>query len=256
MSLEHTRFLWNNLVDTATLAASSAATGLPVTNIAHEMYTKVWRATGCASEWVSFDLGAAPGNVTNLVIKGHNFSSAASIRIQADNHSNFGSLDIDIILYPVTSTLFYTWASNQAYRYWRITIADAGNTATYVEIGRVFLGTHFAPTYDVSSWSFENIDPSGRLTSTGGQLTANLRSKYKTRTYQYACVPASDKDIWETIFDTVGQVKPIFIVENTYDAGSVKYATFTGSLNFDFLLYDTTAAGFLYDLSFTLEEAR
>ncbi len=255
MSLEHTRFMWNNLVDAATLAASSAATGCPVTNIQHAWKTKVWRSTGDANEWVTLDLGSAQ-DVKSVVILNHNFSAGASVRIQADNDSDYSSLAVDVVMPVVSGCMAAWWASAQSYRYWRITIADAANTSGYVEIGRVFIGTYFAPTYDVSSWSFAPTDPSAMLTSVGGQLSANTKAHYSVRNYQFAYVPDADKTIWDSIFAAVGMASPIFVCEDVYDTGAMKYVHFSSALNFDFLFYQPNGDGFAYDLSFTLQEAR
>jgi len=255
MALEHTRFLWNNLFDDAILDASSEATNYPVENIQNEWPTFAWRATGKASEWVSINLGTTSPGVKALVIKGHNFSAGASIRIQADDDPAYGSLDVELILPVVSETMTCFWTTAQNYRYWRITIADASNTDAYVKIGRIFLGGYFSPTYDVSSYSMQVDDPSGVGLSVGGQLSASNRTHYKAWNYQFAYVPGSDKTTFESIFTEVGFSKPYFIVENVYDSTSTRYARNTSPFNFNFLFYDVTG-GFAYDMDFSIEECR
>lgn len=256
MSLEHTRFLWNNLCDAATLTASSAATDYPVINIQNEWPTFAWRATGDADEWVSINLGTTSPGIKALVIKGHNFSAAASVHIQADNDSDYSSLAVDLVLPIVADTMTCFWSSAQNYRYWRITIADAANTDTYVKIGRIFLGGYFSPSYDVSSYAMAINDPSEIGLSVGGQLSGANRTHFKAWAYQFAYVPASDKATFESIFAAAGFTKPYFIVENIYDSGSTRYARNTSPFNFNFLFYDPAGAGFAYDMDFSIEEAR
>jgi hypothetical protein len=256
MSLEHTRFLWNNLLDDGTLTASSEATNYPVANIQNEWPTFAWRATGDANEWVSINLGTTSPGVKALVIKGHNFSAAASVHIQADDDSGYGSIDVDVILPIVSETITQFWTTAQNYRYWRITIADAANTDTYVKIGRIFLGSYFSPTYDVSSYSMQVNDPSEVGLSVGGQLSGANRTHYKAWTYQFAYVPGSDKATFESIFAEVGFTKPYFIVENIYDSTSTRYCRNVSPYNFDFLFYDPTGVGFAYDMDFSIEECR
>jgi hypothetical protein len=256
MSLEHTRFLWNNLFDDATLDASTEATDYPVENVRNEWPTFAWRATGKANEWISANLGTTSPGVQALVIKGHNFSTGASIRIQADDDPAYGSLDMELILPIVAETMTCFWSTPQNFRYWRITIADAGNTDTYVKVGRIFLGSYFAPAYDVSSYSMQITDPSAIGLSVGGQLSTAGRTHYKTWTYQFAYVKESDKETFEDIFAEVGFTKPYFIVENIYDSGSTRHVRNTSEFGFNFLFYDTAGVGFAYDMDFSVEEAR
>ena len=256
MSLEHTRFLWNNLFDDAILDASSEATNYPVENIQNEWPTFAWRATGDANEWVSINLGTTSPGIKALVIKGHNFSAAASVRIQADDASDYSSVDVDIILPIVSGTITQFWSTAQNWKYWRIAIADSANTDSYVKIGRIFLGSYFSPTYDVSSYAMQVADPSEVGLSVGGQLSASNRTHYKAWNYQFAYVPGSDKTTFESIFSEVGFTKPYFIVENVYDSTSTRYARNITPFNFNFLFYDPTGVGFAYDMDFSIEEAR
>jgi len=256
MSLEHTRFLWNNLFDDAILDASSEATNYPVENIQNEWPTFAWRATGKANEWVSINLGTTSPGIKALIIKGHNFSATASVRIQADDDSGYGSLDVELILPFVSDTMTCFWSTAQNWKYWRIAIADSANTDSYVKIGRIFLGSYFSPTYDVSSYAMQVADPSEVGLSVGGQLSASNRTHYKAWNYQFAYVPGSDKTTFESIFSEVGFTKPYFIVENVYDSASTRYGRNVTPFNFNFLFYDPTGVGFAYDMDFSIEEAR
>lgn len=253
MSLEHTRFLWNNLADDATLTASSAATNYLVANIQNHWPTFAWRSTGDASEWVKIDLGSAQ-DIKALVIKGHNFSAGAAIHIQADDDTNFGSIDVDNILIPSSGTITHFWSAAQSYRYWRITIVDDSNADGYVKIGRIFLGSYFSPAYDVSSYSMQIEDASEVGLSVGRQSTSASRSHYKTWVYSFNYVKESDKEAFEDIFTECGFSKPYFIVENIYDPVSTRYVRNASAFNFNFLFYDTAGVGLAYDMGFSLIE--
>ena len=253
MALEHTRFLWNNLADDGTYTASSAATNYPVANIQNHWPTFAWRSTGDTSEWVAIDLGSEKA-ISALVIKGHNFTSGATVRIQADAHAGYGSLSVNETLAITSGTMTFFWATPQSYQYWRITIADDSNPDTYVKIGRVFLGSYFAPAYDVSSYSMQIEDPSEVGLSVGRQSTSAIRSHYKTWAYTFAYVKESDKETFEDIFTECGFAKPYFIVENIYDSASTRYVRNGSAFSFNFLFYDTDGIGFAYDMDFSLIE--
>jgi len=255
MSLEHTRFLWNNLFDDATLDASTEATNYPVENIQNEWPTFAWRSTGDTSEWITIALAAAGSyDVKSLIVKGHNFTAGASIHVQAGTSTAYGDLDEVHPAFAETMTIF--WNSAQNFQYWKITITEPASTDHYIKIGRIFIGGYFSPAYDVSSYAMQITDPSEIGLSAGGQVSAANRMHYKAWTYQFAYVPSSDKDTFESIFAEVGFSKPYFIVENIYDSASTRYARNTSPFNFNFLFYDPTGVGFAYDMDFSIEEAR
>jgi hypothetical protein len=253
MSLQHTRFLWNNLFDDATLDASTEATDYPVENIQNEWPTFAWRSIGDTIEWITINVGAASPVIKALVIKGHNFTTGASIRIQAGASTAYETIDEIHMSVAETMTFFWTAANHQ---YWKITITEPASTDHYIKVGRIFLGDYFSPTYDVSSYSMQITDPSEIGISVGGQLSVAARTHYKAWTYQFTFIPESDKDTFETIFAEVGFSNPYFIVENVYDSASTRYARNTSPFNFNFLFYDPTGVGFAYDMDFSIEEAR
>ena len=208
------RFMYNNLIDTATATANSAATDFPVTNLQHEWFKKEWRSTGVASEWVKFDLGSAQ-NVAALVVKYHNFTGAATVHIQANATDAWGAPSVDVAL-PVTSDLIvYFWSAAQSYRWWRLTIVDAGNTDGYVRIGRIFLGTYFAPSRNCdNAYEIEPSDPSVTGMSTGGQVSADSRTHFRQWIFDFRGLTAADRTSFEAVFTIVGkETKPYFLSE-------------------------------------------
>lgn len=251
MSLEHTRFLWNNLFDDATLDASTEAVDFPVENIQNHWPTFAWRSTDDTSEYITINTGAASPIIKALIIKGHNFTAGASVRIQAGASTAYETIDETHSTATATLQFFWTTANHQ---YWKITITEPASTDHYIKIGRMFLGDYFSPAYDVSSYSVQINDPSEVGLSVGRQSTAALRSHYRTWTYQFAYVKQSDMETFENIFAEVGFAKPYFIVENIYNAATTRYVRNASAFNFNFLFYDESGVGFAYDMDFTLEE--
>ena len=217
------RLMYDNLIDIATVTASSAATDFPVSNLQHEWFLRHWRSTGVASEWVKFDLTTAQ-NVTSLVIKYHNFTAGATVHIQGNAADAWGAPSVDVAL-PITSDVIeYYWTAAQSYRWWRITIVDAGNTDGYVRIGRPFLGTYLAPSRNCdNAYEIEPADPSVITDSTGGQASADSRTHYRQWIFDFRGLTSADRASFETAFAVVGRAKPYFLSENPDTGSTVLY---------------------------------
>ena len=75
------RFLWDNLVDIATLIPSSEVSSLPVKNIQHPHRKLVWRTLSDWGEWVEANLGS-PQAVKAMALINHNFYEDAGLKIR------------------------------------------------------------------------------------------------------------------------------------------------------------------------------
>jgi len=149
-----------HLSDAATLGASSAVSTLPVANLQNMQPKKKWRSSGITAEYITFDMGSGGVACTGLALIGHNLTASATIRVRGKATSDVTtSPTVDttaVSAWPATgkpSDLYWpqyfswlSWASGGALRYWRLDIADATNTAAYLEAGRVMLGAYWQPT--------------------------------------------------------------------------------------------------------------
>ena len=209
--------MYDNLWDGGTITSSSEEAGFPDTNTQQRWHTRCWRATGDAAEWVKIDLGAAQ-NITAFVIKNHNFTAGATLKIQGNAADVWAGPTVDVTLPITTDTIVYFWSSNQNFQWWRVSIADGANPDTYVKIGRIFLGSYFEPARTFATHTVGFIDPSGIKNSTGGQYSANEKTHYKTISYGFIGITEADFASFETVYDEVGLSKNYFICEDSADA--------------------------------------
>lgn len=227
------RIMWNNLFDSATLAASTEASGFPATNLQHSTYLKAWRSTAVSATTLDANLGAAQdikaffAYYNNLQVYGA--GGTADFHIQADDDSGYGSLGVNdqikVTAAMVTSGMIGKfWATAQSFRYWRELIVDAAPN-TYIRQGRIFLGDYFQTTYNASASSpdTQDIDPSTVLVSANGQKQANVLTKYRRLIYRWNALPASDIATLKTIYAAVGVNKPYFICDDETDIASATY---------------------------------
>lgn len=158
-------FLSSRHVDAATVVASTELSTLPATNLQSLRPDKVWRAGGCAAEYITVDFGSSVA-ATALMLVGHNLSSAATLRwrmaASAAGVTAAPSVDTTALSawpssgkhsdpdWPFEASLL-TWSNSTGYRYGRLDIADSGNTDGYVEAGRLLVGPAYIPAVNVDN---------------------------------------------------------------------------------------------------------
>lgn len=92
-------FLSSRWLDLATISASSTQGQLTANNVQTYRPDQVWRATGCAAEWLAWDYGADI-DLEAVAIVAHNLSAAATIRLRAAGNA------MDVTANPAIDTGF------------------------------------------------------------------------------------------------------------------------------------------------------
>ncbi len=121
-------------------------------------------------------------------------------------------------------------------RYWSLEITDQTNVNGFVEIGAMYLGSHFAPSRGGVQFPFSasQIDLTETITSEGGQTFSDLREKTESFNLSWLGLTKEDSQEFENIFRRVGTGKPFFMV---FDA----VAGFSTSVNrkFRYVKFDS-----------------
>ncbi|MDR7331769.1 hypothetical protein [Roseateles asaccharophilus] len=164
------RIISTNEADEAVLDSSDFLAALPVGNLQLQGRARVARTSNAAGlkliegEWPN------PRVLTACVLQGHNLTSSATWRLQCwSGVGQTGDLTYDsgtqralrrigwglfgFGLVPWGSTVFTDWErafsvlwfAAIAARSWRITLADAGNPAGYLQAKRLLMGSYFEP---------------------------------------------------------------------------------------------------------------
>lgn len=184
-SSQNALFLSSRWIDGATVTASSTRGLLAASHVQNYRPDKVWRATGCAAEWLAWDYGHPNYALEALVIAGHNLSAAATLQYRLANTES------DVTAAPAVDTgVVSAWPASgkptdpdwpsyfsllfevnpTGYRYGRLDIADPTNPDGYVQIGRLFAGPAFVPAVNVDiSWSLGLAAPGEAVVSPFGR---------------------------------------------------------------------------------------
>lgn len=224
-----TKLLYTNkITSSATLTASSEATDYPATNVYEENYAVPWRSTGVTSENIVCDFGAAT-TVDCIALGNINFQSTATVKIQGHTADSWATPDVDETITVThldgyTRSIYHDLTTAYSKRYWRISIADAGNSDGFLEIGSWFLGESI--TLD------DNYDSSNTKTLVRNNI---VHLTEYSQTYVY------DRD-WQWNF----QLNWTNATETTRDALRLLHQTVRGPYQPFYLVLDDTSPADAY----------
>ena len=224
------RFLYTFDFDSATITSSSEATNYTDDNVVNDLVGKKWRTTADTAEWLKFDLGAAT-NIKEIGLFGHNFTSGATIRIEAHATDLWDAPSYSLAMtYNADKMVSFI---DQTYRWWRITFADAANPDTYVEVGRVCAGVYYEATVNIeNAFARTRHDPSKKLKTEGQQTYHLKKSKYWTYDFSFRLITRTQQESFRTMFDSIGNTEPVVVSLNPDDYPSADsiYAEMTTPL--------------------------
>ena len=232
------RLLYNmDTWDAGTIAGSSEVTGLEDDNAVHDFVGKPWRTTGDTSETWTIDLGGAT-SITCVGIFNHNFTSAATVKLQANATDSWGSPSYDQTLTIATDAdsvvlprlVFFL---SESYRWWRLDIADAANPDGYIQIGRIAGGAYWEPTRTINDgFSLGNDDPSMGTRQPGTSWYSRQRAKYRTATVGFDLYDRTQHDKFQAVFSKVGHTKPVILAldPTNYPSADSLYGKVTSPL--------------------------
>lgn len=252
------KFLSNNLVETASLAASTANAQYPVANIQDDFRTKVWRSTS-NSDNVVFDLGSIE-DVDYLAIV-DNWKSGfgiATVTVEANATDVWTSPAFTTTL-TLDSTFGVSFKSitEQSYRYWRFVVTS---TLGYCELSNVFIGK----AVDISTngveynWKYRNRDIKKVSTSRYGQeFIDDIGQRKELTNLSIKVMNTTELDQFFSVFDTVRTVKPVWIsLEDSSNVISNDSDRFSGIYKFISEPSLTNFTSGFWNVTFSLREQK
>ena len=256
-------FLYNNLLDTATLTASSAATGFPASNLTNPFRTKIWRTSGATAGTANLviDHGTAKA-VTCIALTGYSWTSIPdNLSIEFNDTDSWASpAHSEALTWYASPTsngnkaVIIKIFSSQAYRYNRLKVVySPGGIPTDWDLGRVFIGTYFEPSYGYSpGWTGEYIDESMGQRTIGGQEHFDEIEQFREFGISFKVDSQSQWELFQTMFLSGGIHKDLFVsldYEEEPDEMTVygKLSRLPGQSNF---------APYGYNANFILKESR
>lgn len=228
------RIIYNNAIDRANLSASSAAGSLVASNMAMDIKSAVWRSLA-TSETITATWGAGEV-VSGVILPFCNLTTNATIRVRGYANVDDTGTVLDtgaVVACPASQPGLWGWNASMgvnafAYgggtyaRVWLATpvtvkklvidIADAGNTAGYLEVSRLVVGQHWEPKIGAEQGATLTVVDTGKHYRTdGGDLMTDTGTKYRKQSFSLPSLDESDRaKMWDILWGN-GMARPLFI---------------------------------------------
>ncbi len=209
------RLLWDNQIDDTdfTLTPSTAAANFPETNLQDQRLSEQWRMTQITSQSLVIDAGV--GNTitaTAAAIAAHNLTNGATITIQGNASDSWGSPTLDEA-FAFDADLMVVFFDSAAFRFWRFELDDAGNTESFLRIGRMFLGTYLEIDNEpMRDFNEEQLDSTRTQYSPTGQAYSDEGILLRQYSLTFAFLNQTEKNNLQTMFATIKRAKSLFML--------------------------------------------
>ena len=221
------KFLLTDVLDDATISASSTTSGLPASNAQDVLVRKVYRSTASTNEWLKFDVGAAT-TINCLMIANHNLTLGSVVKFQGHASDSWASPSLDTNLTVATDAqgnnvmkIAHFYATNQEYRWFRLYMEPGTGNASPVDIGRVMAGRYIEPKRNLrDGFTLTTIDPSRGKNTVGRQAYWTTRRQYEELTYALTDINEDQADELLGIYGEVGKHSPLVVALDPVDRTS------------------------------------
>lgn len=208
---------WVNRWDEGAVTSGSQLTDLPDDNTQHPHLTKKWHtAAGVKSSFAVVDLGSAKAAALVAVL-GTNFTTAATIRVRADNADPTGAAggqrDTGTLTGKFAKGACYELFTPATARYWRVDLADT-SLPDNLQVGRIVIAPYWDAKLNLAfGWQVTPVDLSSRLATPGGTVFSQKRSQQRELVFTLAF--ANESDMYGNGFAAAaaaGQIKDLLCV--------------------------------------------
>jgi hypothetical protein len=244
MAQNNLRIIYDNVIDSATLTATSAAAGLPVTNLQLEQKGFVWRATSTSATITA--VWDTSKTLNSVVLPFCNLTASATINIKVYTNAADVTPALDVTASAgayVTTDLWggsaapsgvnaYSFGGGSYARRWfstvtgkklEITISDSTNPSGYIEASRIVCGQYWAPVYNTSfGVTIGYIDNSIQSRTEAGNLVTSTNAMHRTLAFNLDFLTDADRVRLLSILRGNGIRKPLFVSVFPEDADIAK----------------------------------
>lgn len=205
------RILYNNLIETAVLSKTTENINYPIENLLDSRMTRYYQSLDRDDQRITLYLAGATASY--IVIRGHNFTGTATVKIQgdADNSSWDGPPTFSHTITPITDILIYKF-TEVPFDYWSIYVDDPNNSNDFIQIAYIFLGTYLQlPGMDISQ-GLSVYTTSKSAISTGGQVFGSAGYEYRGFEVTFKNITNVQRLLINAFFEAVKNYKPFILL--------------------------------------------
>jgi hypothetical protein len=243
-----------NLVDQATLTASTVNAQFPVNNIKDYRRSKVYRSTTNADS-VVFDFGeTSEVNTVFLISDKRNGFGFSTVTLQFNGTDAWGApAATESVTFSTEHGVgFKEFTATHSYRFCRMVMTS---TLGYCEVSNIFLGKKQNIVRSINfGWTYQDEQIVNKVSNRYGQLFTDIVSRQKKIDLSMNYLDKDNLDEFLVAYDYCGESKPCFIKLGC-DEMINDYRRFSGMVFFETVPAITNDYFNKYSLSLTLREA-
>jgi len=220
------RILWDNEVDKYTPLFTSERGNFPGLSVQDIRLAVPWRTVSDTGESVIIDAGVGETITASCAaIAAHNLTAGATIKIQANNTSSWIGPPVDES-FAHSSEIMTHFFGSAAYRFWRFYFDDGSNPDTYIEIGRLFLGTYLQMPPVEPGVEIPRATTSVSTHSITGQTYGDKGVQYRIPAFSFPLIIEAERGAIDSMWAAVDNVKPVFLLiwEDSLNVVAAMYA--------------------------------
>lgn len=221
------RILYDNAASRSTLTGSLAATGLPMTNLANDIKSSVYRTTAtsiaitmtwAASETLNMAALCFSNLTPTATLQARCYTLAAdtvpvaNVTITAAPYGELtlgGGVNSFATGGGVYASIYFPQGSYQKVT---LNIVDTANPAGYIEAGCLLCGLYWSPEFNVEyGLSFGAGDNSKSERTDAGDLRTDRGTSFKTMQFDLNYMPLADRNKLHNILRGNGTFKPLYV---------------------------------------------
>ena len=226
------QLLYKNDFDDATAAATSSASGFPLTNAGANSKASVWRSTSLSSQTISGDWAGTAKTINCVALAFTNLIEGSTVRVKlyqeiADVSPYYdsgvrtvwfaydppdGFTTIGLIAFPFGGGVHFPIFFNAAtIKKFEIIITSSGNPDGYIEVGRILIGNAWSPEHNAEyGATIGHVDESEINRTAGGQYV-DRRGMHKTISFDLRYLSDADRSELSSIVRRNGKRSPVFL---------------------------------------------
>jgi len=248
-------FYSTNLIDQASMTASSENALFPLANLKDDRRTKVFRSNS-NSDSIVFDFGTA--SVVNSILLVDSPRSGfgiltATFQMNTTNVWTSPAFSTTVTINTAQGFGFKEF-TNQTYRYARIVLTSS---LGYCEISNIFIGQKitFANGMGIDlGWNYQDKELSTIKENRYGQKFVDVISRQKQISFSIRSMDKTELDQVLVVYDSKGTTKPFFV--RIGDSSMINDPDrFAGMFYLNTIPQINNKSYGLYDISMNLEEA-
>lgn len=253
---------YQNRIDAATFGAyGSWEASLPLTNLQNRSLSKVARSTSASNANTRFRFTLDTARIISAVgFVNHNLSSSATYRYSVYSDSGYttlvydsGTLDVwtqmpygtyewedlqfwdltatDEDLELFTKTLIFIPTASVSEQYYQVEFFDSGNADGYVQLGRVFVGAIYQPTYNMNVGASIGYETGTLIDSAiSGAEYFDRRESYRVARFTLADMDSNEAALNNDIQKICGTDAEVLFVYDPNDEVNLYRRSFLGRI--------------------------